>query len=411
MMLSTTQSPSQALLHGALLLLLSLGVLGPAPVLADPGPGTRVVDSKIVYHTCRYSSVPQICIMDPDGSNVTRLTFNDDWEQCPALSPDGTKIAFESTRDHVTNHLYVMNVDGSNQHRITAVSNEEAHANWSPSGTKIACSVTVGGTYDVYTMNADGTNRVRLTTAPGHDMASDWSPDGTRILFLSFRNGLYEARVMNADGTDQRPLVDTPNQTHGARWCPDGTKIVYVMESPQNSTIHIVNADGTGDIVIRETTWDNYAPDWSPDGSRIAFMSMEYGSTAEICSMLRDGTDLQRLTFGLTDNGPPSWGPTPATSAIDARGFRGAALAVVSPARARANLRLDTEQAGPGSLEIFDSAGRLVRTLLREPLTPGMRTVSWDGRDDAGRQVSNGLYHCRFLTGAVSHCAKIVYLH
>jgi Tol biopolymer transport system component len=130
--------------------------------------------------------------MDPVGTNITRLTFTDDYEQCPALSPGGTRIAFESTRNHVINHLYIMNVDGSNQHRATNVSNEEAHANWSPCGTKIVCSVTVSGTYDVYTMNADDTNRLRLTTPPGHDMASDWSPDGTRILFLSSRNGLMK---------------------------------------------------------------------------------------------------------------------------------------------------------------------------------------------------------------------------
>jgi Tol biopolymer transport system component len=411
MMLSAAQSPPHTLLRGVLVLLLSLVVVGPVPVRADQ-PTARAGDTKIVYHTYRYGPVPQICIMDPDGTNITRLTFTADYEQCPTLSPDGARIAFESTRNSYTNHVWVMDADGGNRHRVTTVSNEEAHAAWSPSGTKIACSVVVGSTYDIYTMNADGTNRLRLTTDPAHDMAPDWSPDGTRILFTSSRSGHYETYVMNSDGTDQAPLLDTSNDTYGAKWCPDGTRIVYVMAvpSPPHSTIRVVNIDGTGDTAILDTVWDNFAPDWAPDGSRIAFMSLEYGSTGEICSMLPDGADVQRLTFGLTNNGPPNWGPTPATSGIESPGCQGATLSVVNPARARADLRLTTEQAGPGSLAIFDSAGRLVRTLLREPLMPGTCIVSWDGRNDAGRPVGTGMYYCRLVSGEASHTAKLVFV-
>jgi Tol biopolymer transport system component len=410
-MLSVARSPCQTIPRGVLRLLLGLVVFVPLPARAGH-PGVRAGDTRIVYHTNRYSSVAQICIMDPDGTNITRLTFTTDYEQCPALSPDGARIAFESTRNHITNHLYVMNVDGSSPHRVTSVSNEEAHAAWSPSGTKIACSVVVGGTYDIYTMNADGTNRLRLTTNPAHDMVPDWSPDGTRILFTSLRSGHYEVYLMNSDGTDQRPLLDTSNDTYGAKWSPDGTKIVYVMAvpSPPHSTIRIVNVDGTGDVAILDTAWDNFGPDWAPDGSRIAFGSLEYGSTAEICSMAPDGTDVQRLTFGLTNTGPPSWGPTPATSGIEVPACRATVLSLVNPVRTRADFRLTTEEVGPGSLEIFDSAGRLVRTILREQLTPGTRTVSWDGVDSAGRPVSAGLYLCRFVSGEASRTAKLVFV-
>ena len=409
-MLSAAQSPSRLLPRGLLALLLSLAVISPAPALADPGPWARTVGSRIVCHTSRYGSVPQICIMDPDGTNITRLTSTYDYEQCPALSPEGTRIAFESTRNHITNHIYIMNVNGSNQHRVTAVSNEEAHAAWSPSGKKIACSVVVGGTYDIYTMNDDGTNRLRLTTDPAHDMAPDWSPDGTQILFESQRSGHDEVYVMNVDGTGQRPFLDTPNTTWGAKWSPDGTKIAYVMEvpSPQHFTIRVVNVDGSGDVPIPDNAWDNFAPDWAPDGSRIAFMSMEYGSTAEICRVLPDGTDLQRLTFGLTDNGPPSWGPIPATSAIEAPSALATGLYLTNPVRARADLRLTIEHEAPASLEMFDSAGRRVRTVLRERLTPGTRNVAWDGRDDAGRPVGTGMYYCRFTSGDASRTAKLI---
>jgi Tol biopolymer transport system component len=412
-MLSVVQCPSLATPRAALMLLLGLAFVGPLPALAGPGPGTRTVDSKIVFHTSRYASFEEICVMNPDGTDITRLTFLPSyWSTCPALSPDGTRIAFESNRTYNLNHIYIMNVDGSNQHRVTTVSNEEAHARWSPCGTKIACSTMVGGAYEIYTMNADGTNRTRLTTSPGPDASPDWSPDGTRILFTSARGGHHELYVMNADGTDQRPLLNSPNDIWYPKWSPDGSMIAYAMTVPVplHSTIHVVNADGTGDVAIRDTAWDNDQPDWAPDGSRIAFMSFEYGSTAEICTMLPDGTDVQRLTLGLTDNRSPSWGPTPATSAVAGPPALATGLYLSSPARARVDLRLVLDRATPASLELFDSTGRLVRTILRERLTPGTRHVSWDGRDDAGRPVGSGMYYCRLVSGKTSRTAKPVFM-
>jgi Tol biopolymer transport system component len=414
MMLPQVRSRSGALSRTALLLLvLGLAIVGSVPALADPGPGTPTTASKIVFHTTRYTSFEEICIMNPDGTDTTRLTFSSPyWSTCAALSPDGTRIAFESDRTYNLNHIYIMNVDGSGQHRVTTVSNEEAHATWSPSGTQMACSVIVGGAYEIYTMNANGTNRTRLTTSPGHDMLPDWSPDGTRILFTSARGGHYELYMMNANGTDQRRFIDTPNDTWSPKWSPDGTRIAYVTEipSPLHYAIHVVNTDGTGDAAIRDTTWNNDQPDWAPDGSRIAFMSWEYGSTPEICTMLPDGSDVQRVTFGLTDNWSPSWGPTPATSAIAGLPSRAPGLYVSNPARARADLRLVMDQAAPASLELFDSAGRLVRTILREQGTLGTLNVSWDGRDDTGRPVGSGMYYFRFVLGEERRTTKLVFV-
>lgn len=41
---------------------------------------------------------------------------------------------------------------------------------------------------------------------------------------------------------------------------------------------------------------------------------------------------------------------------------------------------------------ILDWAGTVVRVLVAESLPPGSHNVIWDGRDDAGRQVGNGMY-------------------
>ena len=48
-------------------------------------------------------------------------------------------------------------------------------------------------------------------------------------------------------------------------------------------------------------------------------------------------------------------------------------------------------------LEILDVQGRLVRTLLDEKLRGGVHSQEWDGRDELGAQVPNGLYLYRLV--------------
>jgi len=63
-------------------------------------------------------------------------------------------------------------------------------------------------------------------------------------------------------------------------------------------------------------------------------------------------------------------------------------------------------------LVIYDVLGRTVRTLVRgdESLPAGFYSVAWDGRDAAGREVSNGLYFYRLTTLSFSHTGKVMML-
>jgi hypothetical protein len=58
-------------------------------------------------------------LLNPDGSSVRRLTYNDANDVSPAWSPAGRKIAFISNRDG-SRQIYVMNADGSGQTRLTS---------------------------------------------------------------------------------------------------------------------------------------------------------------------------------------------------------------------------------------------------------------------------------------------------
>jgi len=58
------------------------------------------------------------------------------------------------------------------------------------------------------------------------------------------------------------------------------------------------------------------------------------------------------------------------------------------------------------SLDIYDLRGRLVRSVLRGRAASGSTSLTWDGRDDAGRSLPGGTYLAR-LTGADAEAATV----
>ena len=61
-------------------------------------------------------------------------------------------------------------------------------------------------------------------------------------------------------------------------------------------------------------------------------------------------------------------------------------------------------------LRIYDVAGRLVRTLLNEPMERNRHAVVWDGLDNAGVPLSSGIYFYRLETGDFTASRKMVVL-
>jgi Tol biopolymer transport system component len=206
----------------------------------------------------------EVFVMNADGRNVRQLTSNTTTEdgapvndQAPAWSPDGTRIAFASTRDGGEPEIYVMSADGSNQVRLTTTEvwvSDHTPA-WSPDGQYIVFGSDRVSyeNYELFRMRADGTQVTRLTTTEEgvDDNAPEYSPDGTRIVFSSTRSGYqHDLFTMNADGTDVRRLGGDPNLDDVfPHWTSDGTTVLFETfagpEGRPSEDIWTIDSDGT----------------------------------------------------------------------------------------------------------------------------------------------------------------------
>jgi hypothetical protein len=86
------------------------------------------------------------------------------------------------------------------------------------------------------------------------------------------------------------------------------------------------------------------------------------------------------------------------------------AAASPNPFRGATTLRFGLARPGNVSLELFDVAGRRVRTLASGALAAGSHARAWDGRDGDGHTVGAGIYFVRLVTPAGTYHSRLVSL-
>jgi hypothetical protein len=157
--------------------------------------------------------------MNADGVNQTQLTFNDEEDNYPAWSPDGTKIAFASNRDG-DYEIFTMEIDGSNTVKLTDNNIDDNNPAWSFDGTKIAFSNNLNDNYEVYTMSADGSNWIQLTYNEANDRVPSWRPQFSVSIFVSGLSSQYstiilvDGKEMNIKGGGHKNLSFDPGTEH-----------------------------------------------------------------------------------------------------------------------------------------------------------------------------------------------------
>jgi len=78
------------------------------------------------------------------------------------------------------------------------------------------------------------------------------------------------------------------------------------------------------------------------------------------------------------------------------------------PFQSDLRLELSLSRSGPVSLDVFDPAGRRIRTLRRGSMPAGRALVSWDGKLESGRPAPSGIYFIQLRTDEGSLEQRVV---
>ena len=257
-----------------------------------------------------YSYPSNICVMNADGSGRIQLTDDENEDHEPAWSPDGSRLAFWSSRARNT-YIQVVNADGSGQISLA----DGASPAWSPDGRKIAFSSGSYGSNSIYVMNADGSDARPITQDAFDADRPAWSPDGSKLAFTSYRKHGEDAQtyVVDADGSNITPISDELGYHYEPIWSPDGKRITYISHLEDSTIIHGVNPDGSERTLLYETPRSVLSLAWSPDGTHIAFVSEVRDASPfpvyDIFSMNVDSPGVDRLTCRRSRNINPTWSP------------------------------------------------------------------------------------------------------
>jgi serine/threonine-protein kinase len=366
---------------------------------------------------------------------TTQVTREPGLEVDPALSPDGTALAYAAGPTNAM-QIYVRQISGGRPVALTSDSTDNFRwPRWSPDGTRIAYQSN-GGIYIVPALGGAPRLVTRVNPAKqqfgggwGTPIAGfDWSPDGLRILWTMGDNG--DGITVKTLSSGDTVKVNAPGAASAPAWSPDGRTVAIAVGNPDFTfgTGYFANAGATAIWIVplgggRATriTSDsalNVSPQWSRDGRQLFWVSDRDGSrdvyqqsvsaggaAAGVPRRLTTGTDAHglsvsrgsgRLAYSRLSAWDAIWSiPVPARGPVSIRGATRITTGneTIEDVNVSADGRwlvFDSDRGGNPDLYVMPAAGGEARQITTDPAGDFSGNWSPDGKRIAFHSLRGG---------------------
>jgi Tol biopolymer transport system component len=210
------------------------------PAVSPDGSEIAYVWAQSVGKGCEGCS-DGIRVASVDGTDLRTLTDPPDctFDDSPSWSPDGATILYAETGCDSPSELYTIPAGGGTSHKLGIAGNSPV---WGPS--RIAFVLGDQSDGGLYTANPDGSDPVKVD-AKGRKPA--WSSDGK----LAYLTGSSATTIVVGSTRVTLPLASIESLA----WSPDGTQFVLVARKKSDPAydVYTVRADGTG---LTRRTWN-----------------------------------------------------------------------------------------------------------------------------------------------------------
>ncbi len=248
----------------------------------------------------------ELYMMDYDGENQTRLTFNAYQDYMPAWSAEGRRIAYTAYEGEKA-RLYILHPFEGRRELVFDRGSQAAAPSFSPDGKWLAFFSTESeSNSNIYVADGDGKNPRQVTFTKSIDTAPTWAPTSREIAFTSDRLGTPQIFIMDREGSNIRRVSFGGTYHDGPAWSPTGDHIVYVSRVEAVFDLYVLDLRSNQIIKLTEGYSRNESPCWSPDGRHLVFSSNRNTNTVQVYSIDYDGRNLKRLT-SKGENKLPDW--------------------------------------------------------------------------------------------------------